>query len=96
MSEGGRSITTKLATEVLQDDLALSLARAVVAANKRARELGIDVIQSLISITQYTIDDSSIWRINYSPKDYVNRRGGDVLIEVAMQDATIKKVLRGQ
>lgn len=85
-----------LAAEVLQDDLAVSLARAMAVANKKARELGIDVFQSLISITQYMLNGSSVWRINYGPKDYVNRRGGDVLIEVDMHDATIKKVLYGQ
>lgn len=82
--------------EILQDDLAISLARAMAAANKKARELGVDVTQSLISITQHTLNGISVWRINYGPKDYVNRRGGDVLIEVDVHDATIKKVLRGQ
>lgn len=82
--------------QVLQDDLAVSLARAMAAANKKARELGVDVTQSLISITQHTLNGISVWRINYGPRDYVNKRGGDVLIEVDVHDATIKKVLRGQ
>jgi hypothetical protein len=85
-----------LTAEVLQDDLAVSLARAMAVANKKARELGVDVTQSLISITQHTLNGISVWRINYGPKDYMNRRGGDVLIEVDVHDATIKKVLRGQ
>jgi len=85
-----------LTAEVLQDNLAVSLARAMAVANKKARELGVDVTQSLISITQHTLNGISVWRINYGPKDYVNRRGGDVLIEVDVHDATIKKVLRGQ
>jgi hypothetical protein len=84
------------ATSILKDDLSVSLARAMAVANKKARELGVDVFQSLISITQHTLNDSSVWQINYGPKDYVNRRGGDVLIEVDMHDATIKRVLRGQ
>ena len=85
-----------LTAEVLQDNLAVSLARAMAAANNKARELGVDVGQSLISITQDTLNDSPVWRINYGPQDYLTRRGGDVLIEVDMDDATIKKVLRGQ
>ena len=89
-------MTVTLTAEILQDDLALSLARAVAVANKKAHELDIDVSQSLISITQHTLNGSSVWRINYGPKEYVNRRGGDLLIEVDMDDATIKKVLRGQ
>jgi len=65
-----------LAAEVLQDELAVSLARAMAAANKKARELGVDVLESLISITQHSLNGRSIWRINYGPRDYVNRRGG--------------------
>lgn len=41
-----------LSAEVLQDDLALKLAQVLAAANKRARELGVDVLQSLVSMTQ--------------------------------------------
>ncbi len=89
-------MTTTLTADVLQDDLAVSLARAIAVANKKAHELGIDVLQSLISITQHTLNGISVWQINYGPKDYVNRRGGDVLIEVDMHDATIRKVLHGQ
>lgn len=85
-----------LNAEILQDNLALSLARALAAANKKARELGIDVVQSLISITQLTLNGGSLWRINYGPKDYVNRRGGDLIIDVNSHDAMIKQVLRGQ
>ena len=85
-----------LSAEVLQDDLAVSLARAVATANKRAREIGVDVLQSLISITEQIIDGCSVWRVNYGPKDYVNQRGGDVVIEVDMHDGTVKRVLRGQ
>ena len=83
-------------TSSILNDLAISLACAMAVANNKARELGIDVTQSLISITQHTLNGSAIWRINYGPKDYVNRRGGDVLVEVDMRDATIRKVLRGQ
>jgi len=92
----GVSMVTTLVAEVLQDDLAISLACAMAVANSKARELGIDVTQSLISITQHTLKGSATWRINYGPKDYVNRRGGDMLVEVDMRDATIRKVLRGQ
>jgi len=84
-----------LAADVLQDDLAVSLARVIAAANKRARELGIDVVQSFITITQ-SFDNGPRWRINYGPKDYVGRRGGDLIIEVDADDISIKQVLRGQ
>lgn len=85
-----------LAAEVLQDDLAVSLASTLAKANQRARELGVDVWQSAISITQGSGDDREVWRINYGPKDYVGRRGGDLVIEVDPRDTSIKQVLWGQ
>ena len=90
------SMDDTFAAEVLQDNLAISVAQALAAANKKAYELGVDVSQSLISILQHSLNGSSVWRINYIPKDYINQRGGDVIIEVDMYDATIKRVLRGQ
>lgn len=89
-------LTAELTAEILQDELAVSLASALTIANKKARQLGVDVLQSLISITQDTQNSSPVWRINYGPKDYIAQRGGDVMIEVDMHDALIKKVFRGQ
>lgn len=82
--------------EVFEDDIAVSLARSMAAANKRARELGIDVLQTLITITQQSFSGSRLWRINYGPKDYIGRRGGDLIIEVDSRDANITKVMWGQ
>jgi len=84
-----------LSADVLEDDMAISLARVLASANRRARELNIDVPESLITITQL-IDNVPCWRINYGPKDYVGRRGGDLVIEVDATDASIKQVLHGQ
>jgi hypothetical protein len=84
-----------LSADVLDDDMAVSLARVLASANKRARELNIDVPQSLITITQL-IDNGPCWRINYGPKNYVGRRGGDLIIEVDATDASVKRVLRGE
>jgi hypothetical protein len=36
------------------------------------------------------------WRINYGPRDYVGRRGGDLIIEVDPDNARINQVLWGQ
>lgn len=84
-----------LETDMLQDELAVSLARAVAAANQRANELGLDVRQSIVTISQVT-EGEPHWRINYGMKDYVGRRGGDIIIDVDATDASIKQVLRGQ
>lgn len=88
-------MTTALTADVLQDELAISLARVLAAANKCARESGVDVLQSLITITQIANGDVR-WRINYGPKDYIGRRGGDLIVEVDANDASIKQVLHGQ
>ncbi|MDQ3813064.1 MAG: hypothetical protein M3347_03835 [Armatimonadota bacterium] len=85
-----------LTAEVLQDDLAVSLARVLAAANKQARESGIDVPQSLITITQRVVEGRLLWRINYGPQDYIGRRGGDLIVEVDPDDVSIQRVLRGQ
>jgi hypothetical protein len=88
-------MSTTLTTDVLQDELALSLARVLAAANKRAREAGVDVARSIITISQ-SFEHGLRWRINYGPKDYVGRRGGDLIVEVEASDASATQVLRGQ
>jgi len=57
--------------------------------------LNVDVAQSLITITQ-VVDDGLNWRVNYGPKDYAGRRGGDLMVEVDAGDASAKLVLLGQ
>ena len=89
-------MATTLTADILQDDIAVSLARAMAEANKRARELGVDVLQTLITITQRSVNGDLVWRINYGSKDYVGRRGGDLIIEVDPNYAGIKRVLWGQ
>jgi len=84
-----------LTADVLQDDIATSLACIIATANKRARELGVDIAESLITITQHRFD-GLIWRVNYGPKEYVGRRGGDLIIEVDASDTSIKQELWGQ
>ncbi|MCL4505667.1 MAG: hypothetical protein M1140_06545 [Chloroflexi bacterium] len=88
-------MSATLTADVLQDDLAVLLARVLATANKRARELGVDVLQSFITITQ-SFENGPRWRINYGPKNYIGRRGGDLIIEVDAGDISIKQVLRGQ
>ncbi len=88
-------MSVTLTNEVLHDDLAVFLARSIAAANKRVRELGVDVSQSLITITQ-SFENGPCWRVNYIPKDYVAQRGGDLIVDVDAADATVTQFLRGQ
>jgi hypothetical protein len=89
-------MTVTLSSDVLQDDTAMGVARAIAAANKRARELNVDVLQSIISLTQYPENDRWVWRVNYGAKDYIGRRGGDLIVEVNPEDVSIQRVLWGQ
>ena len=84
-----------LTSDVLQDEVAVALARVMAAANRRAGECGVDVGQSLITITQI-FEGGLHWRINYGPRNYAGRRGGDLLVDVDPQDASIRQTLRGQ
>ncbi|MBD2778088.1 hypothetical protein [Iningainema tapete] len=89
-------MSVALSSDVLQDDVAVTVARVIASANKRARELNVDVMQSIISLTQHSQDGSWVWRVNYGAKDYIGRRGGDLMIEVNPEDASIQRVLWGQ
>ena len=81
---------------VLEDELAVSLARGVAAANERARREGLDLNRSLLSATEYVETGEICWRISYIPRDYLQRRGGDLIIEVGRRDAQVRRVMRGQ
>jgi hypothetical protein len=85
-----------LTKEVLDDELAVSLARAVAAANARAKEEGLDLKETLVTVAEQGDQSGMSWRINCGPRNYVGRRGGDLIVEVGWQDAQIKRVLRGQ
>jgi hypothetical protein len=85
-----------LSPDVLQDDIAVGIACVIAAANKRARESNIDVLESIISLTQHPQQNSWVWRVNYGAKDYIGRRGGDLIVEVNPDDVSIQRVLWGQ
>jgi hypothetical protein len=89
-------MSVALSSDVLQDDVAVTVARVIASANKRARELDVDVMQSIISLTQQSQDGGWVWRVNYGAKDYIGRRGGDLIVEVNPEDASIRRVLWGQ
>ncbi len=81
---------------VLEDELAVSLARAVAAANARARREGVEIDRSLVMAAEHATAGGVCWRISYGPRDYVHRRGGDVIIDVGLEDGRVQRVLRGQ
>ena len=85
-----------LAPEVLGDEIAISIARVMASANRRALELGVNAEQSIITISQGSSGTDNIWRINYGPKEYIGRRGGDLIIDVEEGNLCVTQVLRGQ
>jgi hypothetical protein len=89
-------MSATLDAAVLQDDIAVSLARAVSAANRHATHLGVDVRASHLTVSEQTAAGNAVWRISYGPKDPVGRRGGDLIIDVDSRDGSIRQELRGQ
>src|SRR2546426_3484950 len=85
-----------LEKKVLEDELAVSLARAMAAANERARDEGIEVKQSLVTVSENCTQGGVCWRINYGPRSYVERRGGDLIVQVGLHDAKVKRGMRRQ
>jgi hypothetical protein len=81
---------------VLEDELAMSLARAMAAANDRARREGVELKQSLVTAAECPSVDEVCWRFSYGPRDYITRRGGDLIIDVGIADGQVRRVLRGQ
>ena len=89
-------MATVLSKETLQDEIAVSVAQILASANRKAKELGVDVRTSLITVSQHLAKDVWLWRVHYGARDYVGRRGGDLMIDVDPTNADIKKILRGQ
>lgn len=79
----------------MADEFAVSLAHILATANRRARQLGCDVAQSLVTITQH-FDGGSTWRINYGVENPVGQRGGDLIDEINAENAEVMRVIRGQ
>jgi len=89
-------MATILSKETLQDEIAVSVATVLASANRKAKELGIDVKESLITVSQHLAKDVWLWRVHYGARDYVGRRGGDLMIDIDPASADIKQILRGQ
>ena len=58
--------------------------------------MGIDLKDSLITVSQHLANGVWGWRVHYGKRDYIGRRGGDLIIDLDGADADIKQILRGQ
>jgi hypothetical protein len=79
-----------------QDRLAMSVARAVTLANEAALANGTDPTNALVTITEETAAAGRVWRVHYGPRDYVHRRGGDLIVLVDESSEAAPRVVRGQ
>lgn len=93
---GVQNMALTLIADVYKDAVAMSTANVMAVANKRAKELGVDTLNSLITMTQYIQDGMMFWRVNYGAKDYLDRRGGDLIIDVDAINGKIDRILWGQ
>lgn len=89
-------MATVLSNETLQDEIAVSVAQVLASANRKAKELGVDAKESLITVSQYLAEGVWLWRVHYGARNYVGRRGGDLMIDIDPANAGIKQILRGQ
>ena len=89
-------MATVLSNETLQDEIAVSVAQVLASANRQAKELGVDVKTSLITVSQHLAKGVWLWRVHYGTRDYVGQRGGDLMIDIDAANAEIKQILRGQ
>ena len=89
-------MSSALDAEVSNDGMAVSMAKAVAIANRRAVFLGIDLQGSFVSAAQKPSKGGVVWRVSYIPRDYIGKRGGGFMIEVDPADGSIRRELRGQ
>jgi hypothetical protein len=82
--------------EIRQDQLALAVAQALAVANGTVVAQGKDVSQLLVTVTEETPPPDRVWRIHYGPREYRNRRGGDLIVLVNERLGTVERVIRGQ
>ncbi|HWY87530.1 MAG TPA: hypothetical protein VNX28_12430 [Gemmataceae bacterium] len=82
--------------ELQQDHLVMSVARALAPANEAALKQGTAPADSLVTITEETSSTGRLWRIHYGPRDYVGRRGGDLIVLVDEATEAVQRIIRGQ
>jgi len=85
-----------LTNETLKDEIAVSVAKVLASANRKAKELGVDLKESLITVSQHLANGVWGWRVHYGKRDYVGRRGGDLMIDIDPKTAKVQQVLHGQ
>jgi hypothetical protein len=83
--------------ETMQDDqMVMSVAWALSLANEAATAHGVEPVNSLVTISEESSAAGRLWRIHYGPRDYVGRRGVDLIVLVDEASQAVQRVVRGQ
>lgn len=82
--------------DLRQDQLVMSVARALALANATALTQNFDPANSLVTITEDCSAAGRIWQVHYGPRDYVHRRGGDLTVFIEESAGKVQRILRGQ
>ena len=82
--------------DMQQDHLVMSVAHALTVANEAALAHGVEPTNFMITITEETSNAGRLWRIHYGPRDYIGRRGGDLIVLVDEGGDAVRRVIRGQ
>ena len=85
-------MTAKFAPDFLTDLIASSLVKATAVANRRVKEMGLELNDLLVNASPHHAG----WRLSYYPKPSPPyQRGGDYIFEID-SDGVIQRELRGQ
>jgi hypothetical protein len=57
---------------------------------------GTHAADSLVTIAEEVSSAVRVWRINYGPRYYIGRRGGDTIVLVDEGSDAVERVIRGQ
>ena len=89
-------MSTLTLEEIQEDTLVMSVARALAVANEAAVAEGVVPADSLVTIFEEPTDEEGDWRIHYGPRDYIGRRGGDLIVVVDECAGVVRRIIRGQ
>lgn len=78
------------------DPIAESVGLAIAAANRIAAASGVDPARSHLTITDDDVETDDVWHIEYGARDFVHRRGGDLIVLVDKASGEVQRVLHGQ
>jgi hypothetical protein len=82
--------------DIQHDPLAVTIARALALANEAAVANGMNPSEARVAITEESSDAGLCWQIYYGPREYLNRRGGDLFVYVNRDGTSVLRVLHGQ